>query len=187
MAFEREQVVFSELDFDDIQFYFESLMPALAEFEALEQILEFTRMGLGMAGDKNNDGRLEFCELQDYFGSIRGFCSTDKQLATGVKLLLNSYWTLAGSKGYISEEDLFARFYGVLSFMVVETLQRPRLVQVAGEKIEEVLTYELMRDLDKHTIAMLDQVNATLEDLKSPYRILLDPQNQVRIRTAPGS
>lgn len=180
-ALGQDELVFSELDFVDIQFYFETLIPTMAEYKALDQILEFTRLGLGMAGDKNDDGKLEYHEVEEYLISMRRLCGSDQQLLTGLKLLLGHYWTLAGEKGWLSENDLFNRFYQLLAFMVTETLIRPPLVTVAGEKLAELLSYELMRDTGKYLMSLVDVINLDVQSRGSPYRIQLDTDHHAKI------
>jgi hypothetical protein len=181
-AFEQDDTGIPGLDFDDIRFCFESLVPALSEYRALEEILEFTRMGLGMAGDKNNDGRLEYSELEEYFVSMRGLCQKDQQLLSGLKILMNTYRSLAGAKGHVDEVDLFERSDTLLSFIVTEILTRPNLATVSTDKVEQLLSYQLVHDSNKERNFIIERLNNALMELKSVYRIELDEQFHVALR-----
>lgn len=181
-AFEQDDSGIPGLEFDDIRFCFESLVPALSEYRALEEILEFTRMGLGMAGDRNNDGRLEYSELEEYFVSMRGLCQKDQQLLNGLKILMSTYRNLAGNKGHIDELDLFERSDALLSFIVTEILTRPNLARVSIEKVEQLLSYQLVHDSNKNRDLIIEKLNNTLVELKSVYRIERDEQSHIQLR-----
>jgi hypothetical protein len=152
-----------ELDFQDHVFYFESLLPALAQYRALSALLVFTEFGLGMAGDKNQDGRLEYKELSDYLVSMRRISASDPALLDGLNQLLGSYWSLAGKKQYLTEEEVFGLFYDQLVFIVVETLSRPSIYRLMSKIVEEILNREKMRWRGRNYTGLVETINLFLQ------------------------
>lgn len=115
------------MEIDDHYYYTGTWLQWYYEIGALEHLLEFSAMGMGLAGDKNGDGMLEFEELLEYTHNMASLSASDQQIVHGLKILLRKYWLLAENRGYLLEEDLRARLSTLLFRLISNVLIRPSL------------------------------------------------------------
>jgi hypothetical protein len=157
------------INFIDALYYEETHLPMRSQYLAVQQILEFAWLGLGMCGDKNQDGRLEYHELLDYCEHMHSMFNLDSDVLDGLKVLLKKYSCLAGEKRYLDDQDLFNYRDLLLKQLCIEGLSRASLVPYIAADTSELLEIELVRNSNLQPL--IAHINEELESRQATARI----------------
>lgn len=157
------------ITFVDALYYEESHLPTRSQYLAVQQILEFAWLGLGMCGDKNHDGKLEYHELLEYCQHMHSMFNLNSDVLEGLRVLLKNYSCLAGEKRYLDDKDLFTYRDLLLTQLCVEGLSRSSLVPHIAADISELLEIERVRNSNLQLL--IAQINETLESRQATVRI----------------
>lgn len=157
------------ITFIDALYYEETHLPMRSQYLAVQQILEFAWLGLGMCGDKNHDGKLEYHELLEYCQYMQSMFNLNADVLNGLKVLLKNYSCLAGEKRYLDDKDLLTYKDLLLTQLCIEGLSRSSLVPHIAADITELLAIELVRNSNLQLL--IAQVNETLELRQATARI----------------
>lgn len=164
------------MQFSDYYYYTNTWSQWYYEILALQQILEFSTMGMGLAGDKNGDGKLEYEELAEYTSNMQSLSKSDQNVVFGLKILLRKFWLLADERGYLLEEDLRERLSTLLFRAISNVLLRPELADKLCEFLRS-LVYSGV--LDKAAVqALSKRVKERMErnqvDPSIIYKVFID-------------
>lgn len=162
--------------FGDYYYYTNTWMQWYYEILAIQQLLEYSAMGMGMAGDKNGDGKLEYEELLEYTSNMQRLSKSDERVVRGLRVLLRNYWIIAEERGYLLECDLQERLCKLFYRIISNILLRPQLADALAEFVRSFLYSGV---LDR------DSINALKEQVKDRMkRKETDPSIVYRIFVA---
>lgn len=149
------------VDFEDIKFYGQDYLPALAEFCALDQLLEPFRIKPQSASKAPPvEGHFEYKDIAEMYNESKRHFPGDELLHNGYRALMQNFGNIAGVKSYITDGDMVARHRSVLIFLLNECLARPGLQTMVSEDIKIIL--EQVTEPDAEVKELVERVNSEL-------------------------
>ncbi len=161
--------------FGDYYYYTNTWMQWYYEILALQQLLEYSAMGMGLAGDKNGDGKLEYEELLEYTNNMQRLSKSDGRVVKGLRILLRNFWIIAEERGFLLECDLRERLFKLFYRVVSNVLLRPQLADALADFVRSFVYSGV---LDRAAIAALtervkDRMRRKDADPSIVYRIFI--------------
>ncbi len=150
------------VDFEDIKFYGEDYLPALAEFCALDQLLEPFRIKPQTSKAPPVEGHFEYKDIAEMYSEAKRHFPGDELLHNGYRALMRNFGTIAGVKSYMTDSDMVARHRQVLIFLLNECLARPGLQTMVSEDMKIIL--EQVTKPDTEVKQLIERVNSEFGD-----------------------
>lgn len=157
-------------DFYSVVYYNHSFLPRFQLLYALEHIIGLTHFGLGMLGDKNGDGLLDFHEVEAHFTNLKTISKSDETLIAGTKLLLQQFKEISSGRFFISERELVDYTENLFIDLVISTLARSMADEVILSQLVFVLGAFFFASPKRLEIVPL--INFELNNLDADYRII---------------
>lgn len=164
------------MQFSDYYYYTNTWSQWYYEILALQQILEFSTMGMGLAGDKNGDGKLEYEELAEYTRNMQSLSRSDENIVFGLKILMRKFWILADERGYLIEEDLQERLSTLLFRAISNVLLRPELADRLCEFVRSLVYSGVLGKIAIQALAnrVKERMERNQVDPSIIYKIFID-------------
>lgn len=157
-------------DFYSVVYYNHSFLPRFQLLYALEHIIGLTHFGLGMLGDRNGDGVLDFNEVEAHFTNLKTISKSDQTLIAGTQLLVQQFKEISSGRFFITERDLATYTEELFIDLVTSTLVRPMTDEVIWSQLVFVLGAFFFASPKR--LGIIPRINFELDNLDADYRII---------------
>ncbi len=156
-------------NFSNVVYYNHYFLPRFQLLYALEHILSMTHFGLGLIGDRNGDGVLDFHELETHMRDIKNLSKSDSNLIAGTKILLHKFKQISSGRFSLTEQYIATYTDRLLFDLATSSMMRPLSDQVLCMQLSYVLQKYFLASPRRQKMVPL--LNAELEKLGSAYRV----------------